>query len=81
MNRQFAAVFAGRTLFILAEQAVEGGNAREAHLHCDLRDRQLRMRQQLLCRFDAPVIEVIAERVACVIFKQPGEVEFAESHQ
>ena len=64
------AVFARRAVFLLAEHAVEGGNAGEAGAHGDLRDGEAGLLQKLFRRPDAQAEQVAAEGIACVLLEE-----------
>ena len=75
----FGTIFAGRAALCLFEQAVKGSNAREAGHESDLCDGIFRVSQKYFCLFDAPVVQVIAEGKACVLFKKSGKMKFTEA--
>ncbi len=73
------AVLAGSTALLLLEQAVEGGDAWKARLQRNLCNGEIRLLQKLFRDLDAPVAEIGAEGVICILFKQSGKMVFTEA--
>ncbi len=71
--------FGGGAVLRAFEDAVEGGDAREAGLDRHVRDGHGRIQEQAFGFLYLTLVQVVVERLVRVLLKQTREVEFAET--